>query len=409
MSHLLIDERPMMALPSLANKIGIDNAIVLQQINYWIRLHEESGNERCFHLGRWWVFNTIEQWQEKQFTWWSVETVKRIISTLEKMGLLVSDTFNVKACDRKKWYTIDRDTVDSLATIEESCVGRSRVELIKAVKAAKINHQVNLTQGSPGQSDPMVGVNLTQFSGSNSANDLYKETKEETKEETASTSEAIESGGRASQRENFQDGCPEGSESSDQGSAKSKSSRLQDRKKKRVGSPPAFSTHYPDECLKLYRDHWSPMFVELRGGLDSRKLFCEGFDILIEEGIELDVIVQGTEYYCKAKMDAIAAGKQPVMPPDAERYFLGKGGGESYCLRAYELLQSKVGNSTSVTNIQSLDKSIRVELERLGMYGVLPPEWKLKTGKNKPSELTDEQKAEYLNYLRSLQSKTEAA
>jgi hypothetical protein len=408
MSHLLIDERPMMALPSLANKIGIDNAIVLQQINYWIKLHEESGNEHCFHLGRWWVFNTIEQWQERQFTWWSVETVKRIISTLEKMGLLVSDTFNVKACDRKKWYTIDQDTVDSLLGIEGNCVGRSRAELIKIVKASKGNHQVNLTQGASGQSDPMVRVNLIQSIGSNSANDLYKEIKEETKENTASASEAIDGNEEGSQK-GIESGCPRDSEEPGQGSAKSKSSRLQDKKKKKVSNPPAFSSHYPDECLKLYREHWSPMFVELRGGLDSRKLFCEGFDVLIEEGIELDVIVQGTEYYCKSKMDAIAAGRQPVMPPDAERYFLGKGGGESYCLRAYELLQSKVGNSTSVMEFQSLDKSIRSELERLGMYGVLPPEWKLKTGKNKPSELTDGQKAEYLNYLRSLQSKTEAA
>jgi hypothetical protein len=70
---------------------------------------------------------------------------------------------------------------------------------------------------------------------------------------------------------------------------------------------------------------------------------------------------------------------------------------------------SGVEESFSVASSQSLDKSIRVELERLGMYGVLPPEWKLKTGKGKPSELTDEQKAEYLSYLRSLQSKTDAA
>lgn len=187
MSDLLIDEHPMMVLPSLANKIGLDNAVVLQQINYWIRLYEQSDNERSFHEGRWWVFNTIEQWQEKQFTWWSVETVKRIIATLEKMGLVISDTFNVKACDRKKWYTIDYDAVDRLKSMDICCVGNSRTDLIGLVKNSETlenSHQVNLTQGSSGQSDPMVGVNLTQFSRSNSTNDLYKETTQKITSET---------------------------------------------------------------------------------------------------------------------------------------------------------------------------------------------------------------------------------
>jgi hypothetical protein len=188
MTNLLIDERPMMVLPSLANRIGLDNAVVLQQINYWIRLHEQSDNERSFHEGRWWVFNTIEEWQAKQFTWWSVETVKRIIATLEKMGLVISDTFNVKACDRKKWYTIDYDAVDRLKSMNICCVGNSRTDLIELVKNPETienSHKVNLTQGSAsGQSDPMEKVNLTQFNGSNRPNDLYKEITQQTTSET---------------------------------------------------------------------------------------------------------------------------------------------------------------------------------------------------------------------------------
>jgi hypothetical protein len=180
MTNLLIDEHPMMVLPSLANRIGLDNAVVLQQINYWIRLHEQSDNERSFHEGRWWVFNTIEQWQAKQFTWWSVETVKRIIATLEKMGLVISDTFNNRAGDRTKWYTIDYDTVDSLKSMDLNCVGKSRTDLIEVIN----NHLVNLTQWASGQSDPMENVNLTCSNGSDRPNDLYKETKEETTSET---------------------------------------------------------------------------------------------------------------------------------------------------------------------------------------------------------------------------------
>ena len=181
MINLLIDEHPMVVLPSLANKIGLDNAVVLQQINYWIRLHEQIDNERAFHQGRWWVFNTIEQWQSKQFTWWSVETVKRIIATLEKMKLIISDTFNNRAGDRTKWYTIDYEVVDRLKSMDISCIGQSRTDLIEEIN----NHLVNLTQCPPlGQSDPMEKVNLTHSNGSNRPNDLYKETTQENTQET---------------------------------------------------------------------------------------------------------------------------------------------------------------------------------------------------------------------------------
>ena len=35
MSKLLINEHPLQVLPSLATKIGLNEAIVLQQIHYW--------------------------------------------------------------------------------------------------------------------------------------------------------------------------------------------------------------------------------------------------------------------------------------------------------------------------------------------------------------------------------------
>ena len=36
MSKLLIQENPMMILPSLAEKIGLNQAIVIQQFHYWL-------------------------------------------------------------------------------------------------------------------------------------------------------------------------------------------------------------------------------------------------------------------------------------------------------------------------------------------------------------------------------------
>lgn len=65
-------KHPIVINPDLARHVGLNEAIILQQLNYWIEA-TESGIE---HEGRRWVYNTQEQWRE-QFPFWSVDTVKR--------------------------------------------------------------------------------------------------------------------------------------------------------------------------------------------------------------------------------------------------------------------------------------------------------------------------------------------
>ena len=50
MGNLLINEPPLQVLPSLAAKIGLDNAIFIQQLHYWLLIikHLTNGKERIF-------------------------------------------------------------------------------------------------------------------------------------------------------------------------------------------------------------------------------------------------------------------------------------------------------------------------------------------------------------------------
>ena len=59
---LLISEPPLQVLPSLAKKIGLNEAIVLQQLHYWL----DPKRNKNLHENLHWVYNTYEQWQ-KQF------------------------------------------------------------------------------------------------------------------------------------------------------------------------------------------------------------------------------------------------------------------------------------------------------------------------------------------------------
>jgi hypothetical protein len=108
-SRLLIAEPPLLVLPSLAKAIGLNEAIFLQQLHYW--LQGKSGKARD---GRLWVYNTYEEWAE-QLPFWSIRTIRRIVGDLESRGLVISTSeYNTQKMDRTKWYSLDYVLLDRL-------------------------------------------------------------------------------------------------------------------------------------------------------------------------------------------------------------------------------------------------------------------------------------------------------
>ncbi len=105
--NYLINESPLLVLPTLACMLGLNEAIITQQIHYWLGIskHEIDGKK--------WVFNTYQDWQ-KQFPWWSLDTVKRTFRNLEKLGVLETDNYNKMNIDRTKWYTINYQRLEEI-------------------------------------------------------------------------------------------------------------------------------------------------------------------------------------------------------------------------------------------------------------------------------------------------------
>ena len=111
-SKLLIDEHPLQVLPSLAVAIGLNEAMFVQQLHYWHARKKEAGDERFFRDGRWWNYNTYEEWHE-QFPFWSIATLKRVIRSAEEGGYVVSTSeYNERKGDQTKWYAIDHAALD---------------------------------------------------------------------------------------------------------------------------------------------------------------------------------------------------------------------------------------------------------------------------------------------------------
>jgi|SRR5690625_884052 len=100
MNNLLIDEYPLVVLPNLAKEIGLNEAIMLQQIHFWIK------KRKNVREGISWVYNTYAGWVD-QFPFWSESTIKRTIRSLEKQELLFTGNYNKLKIDNTKWYSID--------------------------------------------------------------------------------------------------------------------------------------------------------------------------------------------------------------------------------------------------------------------------------------------------------------
>lgn len=124
MKTMLVGEYPMLFDRKLAATIGVSESIVLQQIHYWISKNQEKNIN--YKDGRYWTFNSIQEWHEEEFYFWSESTIRRIFASLEKKGLLIIGNFNRNRFDRTKWYTIDYEKLEEMVFEGENEFGESR-------------------------------------------------------------------------------------------------------------------------------------------------------------------------------------------------------------------------------------------------------------------------------------------
>ena len=69
-SKLLIDDYPLQVLPKLAVAIGLNEAIFLQQVHYWLQK-----NTKHVRNGKIWCYNAYKDWKRDNFPFWSESTI----------------------------------------------------------------------------------------------------------------------------------------------------------------------------------------------------------------------------------------------------------------------------------------------------------------------------------------------
>lgn len=104
---LVEDGSPLLVYPSLAKKVGLNEAIILSQVHYWL---QRSTNYRN---GYYWTYHKYREWQN-EFPFWGKNTIIRAIKKLKDDGYLITDRFNKAGYDKTVWYRINYPKLDVL-------------------------------------------------------------------------------------------------------------------------------------------------------------------------------------------------------------------------------------------------------------------------------------------------------
>ncbi|MCG8540432.1 MAG: hypothetical protein MJA82_10895 [Clostridia bacterium] len=97
--------------PSLAQEIGLNESIILLQIEFWISISNHFIN------GKYWTYQSLTNLKES-FPFWSKATINRAIKNLIDDQYIIEDKFNQKKYDKTRWFTLNHNKLSGLYSLE---------------------------------------------------------------------------------------------------------------------------------------------------------------------------------------------------------------------------------------------------------------------------------------------------
>lgn len=104
-----IEQKPLLLPPQLARKIGLNAALVLQQIHYWLQ------KSKHFVGGVRWIYNSFTAWAAQLPM--STRTIQRAIAKLKAQGLIKVERRAAQEWDQTNWYSIDYERLEELEAL----------------------------------------------------------------------------------------------------------------------------------------------------------------------------------------------------------------------------------------------------------------------------------------------------
>lgn len=95
----------------IAEELGIDKAVMLQNIAFWIKTNE--ANQENYFEGRYWMYNSAKAFAEL-FPYWSPNKIQKLLKAMEDDELLISGNFNEDRSNRTKWYAVCNEIIQRI-------------------------------------------------------------------------------------------------------------------------------------------------------------------------------------------------------------------------------------------------------------------------------------------------------
>lgn len=152
-SKILFDDNPIVIDTKLASAIGLNEAIVIQQIHYWLEINKKKNLN--FIEGKFWTYNSVRKWQEDHFLFWTEKTLKRTFNNLVEKGLLITANYNKSKFDKSLWYSIDYEKLEKMVVDFRENEGGSRLGQNVPIGEDKVSQsEETKSPNGEGQNDP---------------------------------------------------------------------------------------------------------------------------------------------------------------------------------------------------------------------------------------------------------------
>jgi len=106
------DKTTLRIFPSLANEIGLNESLLLLQMEFWIDISTAPQID-----GKKWTYQSVNDIREKAFPFWSRSKINRVAAKLVTEKLLIRANHNKAKYDRTIWFAINYEKLRELQSI----------------------------------------------------------------------------------------------------------------------------------------------------------------------------------------------------------------------------------------------------------------------------------------------------
>lgn len=110
----------------VAQIVGVNAAILLENIAHWIEHNRANEDKKSFHDGRYWTYNSMKAFSEL-FPYLKPNAVRTALKKLKEADLIIVGNYNKLAYDRTQWYALT-EKAEALLGIHTSICKKSQMD-----------------------------------------------------------------------------------------------------------------------------------------------------------------------------------------------------------------------------------------------------------------------------------------